>query len=304
MIRRKRSAFTLYQLLIILALLGILFGLMLPAVAKVREAAGRTQSINNLKQMALALHNYYDANGSMPPGVDANGFSTAAYLLPYLEQAAVFQRIDFKKSIDDKANAFARGLRFKVFLSPQDPVNSVTTDFGATNYLASAGSKPALADNDGVLFTNSQLKFPDVTDGTSNTLLFGETLKGDSMVKAVTVRRQHVALKKDALKEITEDTGVEDFKNDKNVAADRCASWMDGHFLQGTFTATRSVNDARPDVNCSGVGGLSGLRSLGSTTGAAICDGSVRSVSQSIKLPVWQALATRAGGEVINPRDF
>src|SRR6185437_9166743 len=103
--RQLRSAFTLFQLLIVLAILLILFALLLPAIAKVRGAAARTQSINNLKQLALALHNYNDTYGKLPPGVDDNYFSAASKLLPFIEQQNIFTKIDFKKSIDDKANA-------------------------------------------------------------------------------------------------------------------------------------------------------------------------------------------------------
>src|SRR5262245_11772201 len=95
--RSQHSGFTLFQLLILLALFLILFALLLPAVAKVRSAAARAQSQNNLKQIAIAFHNYHDANGKFPAGVDANGFSASAYLLPYIEQQNVFQQVDFKK---------------------------------------------------------------------------------------------------------------------------------------------------------------------------------------------------------------
>src|SRR6202042_2538474 len=133
-------------------------------------------------------------------------------------------------------------------------------DFGATNYLWCAGSKPSLADNNGIFYQNSKVKLTDITDGTSNTMMAGETLKGDGGVKATTVKRQHVLLKKEDLKDIKDDAGVKDWENNKNIAAERCASWMDGRFLQGTFTATRTLNDPKPDVNCAGLGGLSGLR--------------------------------------------
>jgi len=302
--RSQRAGFTLFQLLIILAILAILLGLLLPAVAKVREAAARTQSTNNLKQIALACHSYHDTHVAFPPGLDPNGFSTSTYLLPFIEQNNLFQLIDFKKSIDDKANAPARATQIKVFLSPTDVVGSVTTDFGATNYLFNAGSRPDLAGNDGVFFEGSKIRFPDITDGTSVTLMAGETLKGDAMVKATDMRRQHVLLKKEALKGIKENTGVDEWKNDKNIAANRCGSWMDGHFLQGTFSGTRSINEAKPDVSCGGAGGLSGLRSATSTTNISICDGSVRAVNTTVKLSVWKALATRNGGEVIGPDDF
>jgi type II secretory pathway pseudopilin PulG len=296
---RSRRAFTLFQLLVILALLALLFALLLPAVAKVRAAAARTQSVNNLKQIALSCHNYHDTNNALPPGNDDKNFSASAHLLPYLEQNNLYQLIDFKKPMDDKANAGARQTVVKTFLSPRDGLMSVSTDFGATNYLFSAGSQPSLVDNDGVFYQNSKVKFTEITDGTSNTLLAVETLKGDGGIKAVDVRRQHVLLKKDDLKGLKDDAGVKEWEKDKNIEGDRCASWMDGRFLQGTFTATRTLNDAKPDVNCAGFGGLAGVRSVDSIGAVAICDGSVRTINMNVKLETWKALATRNGGEVL-----
>src|SRR5262249_31642886 len=139
-----------------------------------------------------------------------------------------------------------------------------------------------------------------ILDGTSNTMMVGETLKGDGGAKAVDVRRQHVVLKKDALPNLKDDSGVQEFKDGKDVAGDRCARWMDGRFLQGTFTATRKPNDARPDVSCEGLGGLSALRSLNDSCQVAFCDGSVRSITANISVETWRALATRNGGEVVN----
>lgn len=116
------------------------------------------------------------------------------------------------------------------------------------------------------------------------------------MVRAVDVRRQHVRLKDKALDGLKEDAGVEDFKDNKNIAADRCASWIDGRFLQGTFTGTRSLNDPRPDVDCGGAGGLSGLRSPNDQANILFADGSVRSIKKDVKLEVWKLLTCRNDG--------
>jgi type II secretory pathway pseudopilin PulG len=304
MTQRIRRAFTLFQLLVVLAILAILIGLLLPAVQKVREAAARTQSQNNLKQIGLACHSYHDANNVFPPGVDDNHFSTSAYILPYIEQDNLYKLIDFKKSIDDKANAPARKARLKFFESPLDAVESVSPDYGPTNYLFCAGSQAALADNNGIFYLNSKVRLTDVTDGTSNTVMAGETLKGDGGARATDVRRQHVRLKKDALKGIAVQTGVKEWRENKNIAGDRGASWMDGQFLQGTWNATRGFNDTRPDVSCGGAGGLSGLRSMQSGTSVLFGDGSVRFVSGTVKFVTWQSLATRNGGEVIQDDNF
>src|ERR1700737_1922418 len=108
---RPRTALTVFDLLVVLAILGLLLALLLPAVQKVRQAASRTQSQNNLKQLALACHQYHDAMNHMPSGNDAKNFSAAARLLPYIEQDNLYKQIDFDKPMDDKANADARKVR-------------------------------------------------------------------------------------------------------------------------------------------------------------------------------------------------
>ncbi|HEV3443072.1 MAG TPA: DUF1559 domain-containing protein [Gemmataceae bacterium] len=299
MTARTRPAFTLIQLLVIIAILAILFGMLLPAIQKVREAAGSAKSQNNLRQIGLACHNYHDNNGRFPPGNDSNNFSAAAYLLPYLEQDATFKAIDFSKPVTDEANANVRKMQLPVFLSSRDPQQTVKDGFGATNYLFSAGSQVDLKDNDGIFFQESAVRIADIFDGLSNTILAGETLKGDGAAKAVDVKRQYVMLDKDALTNLKPDAGAQDFKNNKHIAGDRCASWMDGRFLQGTFNGTLVFNDERPDVSCEGQGGVSALRSLDSTINIGFCDGSVRSVNKQINAATWKALTTRNGNEVL-----
>ncbi len=296
---RPRSAFTLFQLLVVLALLAIAFALFLPALSKVRAAAARVQSQNNLKQIGLAALNYQDANRAFPPGLDAQNFSTAVYLLPYIEQENVYKQIDLKKSVDDKANAAVRKTVIITFLSTLDPVKTVKDDYGPTNYLFNAGSKPDLADDNGIFYLDSKVKIADIIDGTSNTLLAAETLKGDGGTKAEDVRRQYVLLKKDALKGIKDDAGVQDFKDDKNISGDRCASWMDGRFLQGTFDTRLKLNDERPDVSCGGLGGVSSMRSLQPGVMVGLCDGSVRFVNLGVSIETWRAASTRNGGEIL-----
>jgi type II secretory pathway pseudopilin PulG len=301
--RLRRPGFTLFQLLLVLALLAILFALFLPAVLRVRAAAARLTSSNNLHQIAIGVHNYFNANNKLPPGCDANNFSAAAYLLPYIEQDNLFKQIDFTKACDDKANAAVRGTVIKTFLSPLDPQMGVEAGVGATNYLFCAGSQYALDGNNGAFARPAKYGLATIPDGTSNTIMAGETLKGNGNVKISTVQRQHVDLDKAALKGLKDDSGAGDWKDGKNVAANRCASWIDGRFLQGTFTGTRKVNDERPDVNCAGLGGLSGLRGVEPQVLFARADGSVASIRQTTKLEIVQWLSSCDDGQVI-PADF
>ena len=143
---RKRSAFSLFQMLILLAFLAILLALLLPAVAKVREAAARSSSMNNMKQIAIAslpVTTAERADRAFPPGNDKNNYSAATYILPYIEQQNVWFSVDRlpKKPMDDKANAEVRKTIIRTYLSPRDGVPMVSADFGATNYLFNAGSE-------------------------------------------------------------------------------------------------------------------------------------------------------------------
>ncbi len=132
----RRRGFTLIELLVVIAIIGVLIGLLLPAVQKVREAAARTQCINNLKQIGLALHNYHDANNSFPPGyVDGNpagpstpdndvgpGWGWASFLLPFVEQQNLYNQINFKAGVTTGGNTALAQLPVKVYQCPSDPL--------------------------------------------------------------------------------------------------------------------------------------------------------------------------------------
>jgi prepilin-type N-terminal cleavage/methylation domain-containing protein/prepilin-type processing-associated H-X9-DG protein len=134
MVTRNRYAFTLVELLAVIAIIAILIGLLLPAVQKVREAAARAKCSNNLKQIGLALHNYHDSNGFFPPGyMDGNsdpnstpdndvgpGWGWAAYLLPYVEQQNLWKQINFSQGIGTGNNATLAQLPLTIYQCPSD----------------------------------------------------------------------------------------------------------------------------------------------------------------------------------------
>jgi type II secretory pathway pseudopilin PulG len=290
----RRSAFSLFQLLVVVAILAIGFALSLPALAKARAEAKKQEQLNNLKQIVLGTINLADTNqGTLPSGVDDKGFSAAAKILPYIERGQVYNMIKFDKPIDDDANAAARKTAIPTFLSPRDPLDKVRDDSAATNYLF----------NDLVFFKSSKTKYPaGFPDGTSNTIMLGETLKGDGKEKAEDVRRQYVLLKKEDLKTVTPDTGSSDWKDGKHIAGDRCASWMDGRFLQGMFNGKLKPNDDRPDVSCGGEGGVSTLRSLDDSIALGLADGSARFINaKKLTFTTWTYALDPADGNVLGP---
>ena len=294
-----RPGYGLFQLLVVIALLAILLGMLLPAVQKVRESAARMRSQNNLKQIALASHAYHDVNGQFAPGVDDKFFSGFAQLLPYIEQDNLYKKLDLAKNCDDKDNAEIRAIMVKIFISPREP-HHPDPKAGPTSYFLVAGTKSPLEDNDGIFYKDSRVTLNAITDGTSNTMFCLESNVGDGSKKATTVARQHVRLKEADLKNLEDKTGVKDFEDGKNIAGNRGSAWIDGRYLQSTISITREFNDKRPDVDCGGAGGHAGIRTDTRGTNVGMADGSVRFISNSAKLSVWQAIATRAGGEVVN----
>ncbi len=193
----RRPAFTLIELLVAIAIIGVLIALLVPAVQKVREAAARAQCLNNLKQIAVALHSYHDAKKVFPPGYQATvpysdgasdttpGWGWAAFILPYLEQAPLQAQLNFRQPVQ---NSPAIQTVLKIFLCPSDmvPLNAVAVpdafgttiaQAGPTSYAACVGgdeSETTAPDGLGIFYRNSALRLTDVTDGTSNTLLVGE----------------------------------------------------------------------------------------------------------------------------------
>ncbi|HUT95035.1 MAG TPA: DUF1559 domain-containing protein [Thermoguttaceae bacterium] len=208
----SRKAFTLVELLVVIAIIGILIALLLPAVQAAREAARRSQCTNNLKQLALAAHNYHGVHKCFPAncyrsvGYPAawcpfwEGFSAHTMLLPFMEQQAVYDVV--KARMNDTVTplsgwnaadfATIRATKISALLCPSDSTKFAVTQQGNCNYPVSAGTNTGYDGNAGVPALNltrangiflrgyGEVRIADIKDGTTNTILMGEFRLGDN----------------------------------------------------------------------------------------------------------------------------
>ena len=211
--RSLRRAFTLIELLVVIAIIAVLIALLLPAVQAAREAARRAQCVNNLKQLGLAAMNYestsgcYPGNGYDGPQNKYPNFSCFVLMLPYIEQGSIANATNFSWTCYDYPNITIAGIQLKALQCPSDPwttqLISATTanaNFGAlynktivadakwnqqfSSYSGIEGTFPGnfqvsfgaaeLPQFNGVIYNDSSTTIASITDGTSNTLLFGE----------------------------------------------------------------------------------------------------------------------------------
>jgi prepilin-type N-terminal cleavage/methylation domain-containing protein/prepilin-type processing-associated H-X9-DG protein len=226
----KKSGFTLVELLVVIAIIGLLIGLLLPAVQAAREAARRSSCANNLRQLALAAQNYHDAFGHFPVGRNndtTDQWGHFSHLLPYLEQDAIYKKIDFSQSTQQytvtgtgantvvSGNVVAFTYPVSIFRDPSDVdrlldkltdqnaypqaqhnnyrgnsgnLTGATSSVNVLNALGvSTGATSLVENNNGIFVTNKTVKIGDIIDGTSNTALFTEAVIGDGDVSVASV---------------------------------------------------------------------------------------------------------------------
>lgn len=299
-----RRGFTLIELLVVIAIIAILIALLLPAIQKVRESAARMQCLNNVKQLALAAHNYHDTNSKLPGAAGAwSGSGTwLVSVLPYVDQPAIAKLYRTDLVGYDQVSSGATGNQLAVGSCPSDnaALKGGQTYKGSSyhNYAVNIGNTasgtPFSTGNmrtettyNGNTFAGAPFRYDtpqrltDVTDGTSNTLAFAEVIQG---------QRQDLR---------------------------GFIWWVSG----AGFVTSLRPNDSNPDVlthgycdpnppnppaNCTGltVSGYA-VRAFAARSrhtggvNVAFCDGSGRFVADAVNALTWQYLGTSQGGEVI-----
>jgi prepilin-type N-terminal cleavage/methylation domain-containing protein/prepilin-type processing-associated H-X9-DG protein len=292
---RRRAGFTLIELLVVIAIIAVLIALLLPAVQAAREAARRAQCVNNLVQISVATQNYESAHEMLPPGVvnptgpvanTAKGYhvSWIVQILPYIEQANAFKKVNFRTGVYAAENGTVRMHQMNSFLCPSDGGPSTNGGAALNNYVACHNDSEAPIDrtNKGVFYLNSNTRYEDITDGSSCTIFFGERLR------------------------IPTDLG---WMSGTNATLRNAGTPVNGKnpMLVASFTEDEEekekVEAQTGDVDANLVVGGFGSRHPGGAN-FAFGDGSVRFLKNTMSLRVFRRLANRADGELVSADQY
>ena len=312
---RIRRAFTLVELLVVIAIIGVLVALLLPAVQAARESARRGSCSSNLRQIGVALQNHHGNQKTFPKGRGTPFplvFSVHAYILPYVEEENLRTLIDFRSppltfgTSSGAANATAANTVIPMFLCPSDQGFISGSTFGPTNYVANTGSGTVQYGNlkagDGVFFDGSAIGFRKITDGSSHTAAFAESLLGHNtpVTGATPTEAGWQVLE---LAGGSDTTPLACDAGSGSWSGVRGAKWINGHYGDTLYNHYYAPN--APQWDCGNAYHNKALTSTRSMHPGGVqvmfCDSHVEFVVNGIDLDVWRAFATRAGDEVLGP---
>ena len=296
--RKSRAAFTLIELLVVIAIIAILIALLLPAVQQAREAARRMSCRNNLKQIALAVHNYESAYSVLPPRrilTKGNSRGWGPSILPYLDQASLQNLYRFDRDFYAPENAAVIRMPLSVFMCPSAPgprmvtviQGGVTSEgiagdyFGPNSFSSTKYGVTSLSGNNQITALDDLprvRRFGDFTDGTSNSML------------------------------VTEQAGRADFyirgqKQPTNAGLSQATSWGSWPSYQVFQVQVFGIDGITKDgggcsINCNNSQGIYSFHPGGAN--AAFSDGSVRTLSESMDANLLFAFVTINGGEIVS----
>ncbi len=316
---RRPTGFTMIELMAVVAIIGVLIMLLLPAVQSAREAARRCQCVNNLIQLGIAAGNYESTHRVLPPGaVDVAGpvvespaayqFGWIAQVLPFLEQKNVHRHLDFNVGVYGAGNLTARSVSMNVLLCPSASYGRNSSRAFTTGLANSQGNIPGPAsssyaachhdleapidaNNNGVFFLNSRIRTDEIEDGAGFTIFFGEKhTGGDELGWAsgtrATLRNTGTPINRTSL----DPTNLVPF-----MAGTQEIATVSGEAIPGPGLTPRPPTPIA-------VGGFGSDHKGGANF--AFGDGSVRFVSASIHPRIFRLLGNRADGEPIGNDQF
>ncbi|MGD9647450.1 MAG: DUF1559 domain-containing protein [Pirellulales bacterium] len=318
---RDIGGFTLVELLVVVAIIGVLMALLMPAVQMAREAGRRIACGSNLRQLGIALQQFHEHYGHFPPGRGGpppTVFSPQAYLLPFVEQGGLQGQLDLNAAptnlviggvpYSGAVNAAAAAQTVPILQCPSDPAAGrvMGSSFGGTNYVACVGS--GTIDNgtvvraDGVFFLTSRVRVADLIDGSSHTAAFSERPLGSG--EAVTsALPADVGLYILELNSVNVSIAACSSSSSGGWYSQRSAKWILGNYGNTLYNHYFEPNARQWDcMNPPQQKGFLAARSdhVGGVQ-LLCCDGSTRFIVDAVDLAVWRGLATRAGREAATP---